>query len=106
MTGTRRDDRRDECALASICSHCTPRNTVVIPCWLAVGALFVVIGARISMVDKQVFYIIPALALGVGLLAGRLWRRGLPARLVVAGFYLFAFVAALQMWIYRIATVR
>jgi hypothetical protein len=37
---------------------------------------------------------------------GRLWRRGLPARLVVASFYLFAFAAALDMWVYRIAAVR
>jgi hypothetical protein len=82
------------------------RIRLLLGCWLAVAGLFVVIGARISMVDKQVFYIIPALALGVGLVAGRLWQRGLPARLVVAGLYLFVFVAALQMWIYRIATVR
>jgi hypothetical protein len=79
---------------------------ILLGCWLAVAALFLVAGSRISMVDKHLFYIIPALALGVGLLIGRLWRRGLPARLVVASFYLFAFVAALDMWIYRIATVR
>jgi len=65
-----------------------------------------VVGSRISMVDKQVFYIIPALALGVGLLAGRLWRRGLPARVVVASVYLFSLAAALNLWIYRIASVQ
>jgi hypothetical protein len=82
------------------------RIRILLGCWLAVAALFVVIGSRISMVDKQVFYIIPALALGVGLAAGRLWRRGLPARVVVASVYLFSFAAALSLWIYRIASVR
>ncbi|MFL5801208.1 MAG: hypothetical protein ACJ8CR_05640 [Roseiflexaceae bacterium] len=82
------------------------RIRALLGCWLAVATLFVLVGSRISMVDKHVFYIIPALALGVGLLAGRLWRRGLPARVVVASIYLFSFAAALNLWIYRIASVR
>jgi hypothetical protein len=79
---------------------------VVFACWLAVAVAFLVVGSRISMVDKHIFYLIPALALGVGLMMGRLWRRGFGARLVVASLYLFAFVAALDMWLYRIAAVR
>ena len=82
------------------------RMRAVFACWLAVAVAFLVVGSRISMVDKHVFYLIPALALGVGWTMGRLWRRGLGARLVVASFYLFAFVAALDMWLYRIAAVR
>jgi hypothetical protein len=82
------------------------RIRALLGCWLAVAALFLVVGSRISMVDKHVFYIIPALALGVGLLVGRLWRRGLPARIVVASIYLFSFAAALNLWIYRIVSVR
>lgn len=82
------------------------RSRALLACWLAVAALFLVAGNRISMVDKHLFYIIPALALGVGLLMGRLWRRGAAARLVVACFYAFALVAALDMWVYRILTVR
>ena len=35
-----------------------------------------------------------------------LWQRGLPARLVVASVYLFTFVAALDLWIFRIMTTR
>ena len=82
------------------------RARAVFACWLAVAVAFLVVGSRISMVDKHVFYLIPALALGVGLVMGRLWRRGIGARLVVAGFYLFALVAAVDMWLYRIAAVR
>jgi hypothetical protein len=82
------------------------RMRVVFACWLAVALAFLVVGSRISMVDKHIFYLLPALALGVGLTMGRLWRRGLGARLIVASLYLFAFVAALDMWFYRIAAVR
>jgi hypothetical protein len=82
------------------------RMRVVFACWLAVALAFLVVGSRISMVDKHVFYLLPALALGVGLTMGRLWRRGPSARLIVAGLYLFALVAALDMWFYRIAAVR
>jgi hypothetical protein len=82
------------------------RARVALACWLAVALLFLVVGSRISMVDKHVFFAIPALALGVGLLAGRLWRRGMPGRFVVFSVYLFTFVAALNIWIYRIAAVR
>jgi hypothetical protein len=82
------------------------RMRVVFACWLVVAVAFLVVGSRISMVDKHVFYLIPALALGVGLVMGRLWRRGLGARLVVASFFLFTFIAALDMWFYRIAAVR
>jgi hypothetical protein len=82
------------------------RARVALACWLAVALAFLLVGSRISMVDKHLFYFIPALALGVGRIAGRLWRRGPSARLVVASFYLFTFAAALALWIYRIGAVR
>jgi hypothetical protein len=82
------------------------RMRVVFACWLVVAVAFLVVGSRISMVDKHVFYLMPALALGVGLTMGRLWRHGPSARLLVASLYLFTFVAALDMWLYRIAAVR
>jgi hypothetical protein len=82
------------------------RMRVVLACWLVVAVAFLLVGSRISMVDKHIFYLIPALALGVGLVMGRLWRRGLGARVVVASFYLFTFAAALDLWLYRIVAVR
>ncbi|HET9221646.1 MAG TPA: hypothetical protein VFO07_04045, partial [Roseiflexaceae bacterium] len=82
------------------------RMRVVFACWLVVAVAFLVVGSRISMVDKHIFYLMPALALGVGLTMGRLWRHGLSARLLVASLYLFTLVAALDMWLYRIAAVR
>jgi hypothetical protein len=93
-------------AVASLLGVRKRRLRALLLCWIAVAAVFMVAGNRISMVDKQVFYLIPALALLVGSLLGQLWQRGLPARLVVVSIYLFAFLAALNMWIYRIAAVR
>ncbi|HEX9372889.1 MAG TPA: hypothetical protein VF897_17885 [Roseiflexaceae bacterium] len=90
-------------ALAGLKSR---RALALMLCWAAVAALFVVAGSRISMVDKQIFYLVPALALLSGQLLGKLWARSVPARLVVAGVYLFTFASALSLWVYRIMTTR
>ena len=82
------------------------RLRALLICWALVAALFTVAGSRIDMVDKQVFYLVPALALLAGRLLARLWQRGLPARLVVASVYMFTFAAALDLWIFRIMTIR
>jgi hypothetical protein len=82
------------------------RRLVVLLCWAAVAALFMIAGSRVAMVDKQVFYFVPALALLAGPLLSRLWARGLPARLVVASIYLFTLAAALDFWVFRIVTTR
>lgn len=74
--------------------------------WLLVALAFLVVGSRISMVDKHLFYTIPAIALGVGWLLGRLWNRGWAARLIIFSFYAFTFATALHLWIYRIISVR
>ncbi|NJO81513.1 MAG: hypothetical protein HC828_01280 [Blastochloris sp.] len=79
---------------------------IMFACWLAVALVFLVVGSRISMVDKHLFYLIPGLALGVGLIFGRIWRRGLWGRVATITFYTFTFLAALQVWFYRIATVQ
>jgi hypothetical protein len=74
--------------------------------WLGVALLFLVAGSRVSMVDKHVFYLIPALALGIGAVFGRLWQRGWAARVVTVALYAFTLAAALNLWMYRILTVR
>jgi hypothetical protein len=83
-----------------------PRLRAVMICWAAVAVVFTIIGSRIAMVDKQIFYLLPALALLAGRLFSWLWQRGSAARLIVASAYLFTFLAALDLWIYRIATIR
>jgi hypothetical protein len=82
------------------------RLRTVLICWALVAALFTIAGSRIDMVDKQVFYLAPALALLAGWLLAQLWRRGALARVVVASIYLFTFAAALDLWFFRIMTIR
>jgi len=93
-------------AAVSLAGIGRPRLRALLICWALVAALFTVAGSRIDMVDKQVFYLVPALALLAGRLLARLWQRGLPARLVVASVYIFTFAAALDLWFFRIMTIR
>jgi hypothetical protein len=93
-------------AIVSLGNLGRPRLRALLICWAIVAALFTVVGSRIDMVDKQIFYLAAALALLAGRLLAQLWQRGLPARLVVASVYLFTFVAALDLWIFRIMTTR
>jgi hypothetical protein len=93
-------------AAASLAGLGRTRLRAALICWALVAALFTIAGSRIDMVDKQVFYIVPALALLAGRLLARLWRRGLPARVVVASIYLFTLGAALDLWFFRIMTIR
>jgi len=74
--------------------------------WVAVTVLFTIAGSRISMVDKQVFYFMPAMMLLAAPVLNWLWERGIIGRLVVASTYLFTFAVALNLWIERIANVR
>ena len=84
-------------AAASLAGLRRTRLRTLLICWALVAALFTVAGSRIDMVDKQIFYLVPALALLAGRLLARLWQRGLPARLVVASVYIFTFAAALDL---------
>jgi hypothetical protein len=92
--------------LVSLAGLGRTRLRAVLICWALVAALFTVAGSRIDMVDKQVFYLVPALTLLAGWLLARLWQRGLPARVVVASICLLTFAAALDLWIFRIMTIR
>jgi hypothetical protein len=93
-------------AAVSLAGLGRPRLRALLICWALVAALFTVAGSRIDMVDKQIFYLVPALALLAGRLLAQLWQRGLPARLVVASVYIFTFAAALDLWFFRIVTIR
>lgn len=82
------------------------RAQVVFVAWLAVSLIFLVVGSRISMVDKHLFFAIPALAVGFGWTMGELWKRGRFGQILVWSIYAFTFFAALNVWIYRIISVR
>jgi len=93
-------------AVVSLAGLGRTRLRALVICWVLVAALFTIAGSRIDMVDKQVFYLVPALTLLAGRLLARLWQRGLPARVVVATVYMFTFASALDLWFFRIMTIR
>ncbi|MBN1483422.1 MAG: hypothetical protein JXA37_01760 [Chloroflexia bacterium] len=73
--------------------------------WFGSAFVFFIVGFRVDMVDKEIFYAMPALCLCAGLGLDWLWRRGRAGRLLLAAFYLFQLAASLQTWIYRLSTV-
>ncbi|MGB9751613.1 hypothetical protein [Roseiflexus castenholzii] len=76
---------------------------VMLAAWFSVGTLFMLVGYRVSMVDKQLFYIVPAICLCWGVYAKRFWQRGWWGRVLVITIYAFTLATALDLWIIRIA---
>ncbi|KAB8141137.1 hypothetical protein F8S13_20240 [Chloroflexia bacterium SDU3-3] len=70
--------------------------------WFGVALLFMLVGYRISMVDKQIFYSIPAMCLCAAPVADWVWRKGLWGRVLIAAIYLGTFASALALWVIRI----
>jgi len=60
------------------------------------------VGYRVSMVDKQLFYIVPAICLCWAIYAERFWRRGWWGKALVATIYTFTLATALDLWVIRI----
>jgi hypothetical protein len=78
------------------------------PLWAYMAAMFViallfmVAGYRISMVDKQIFYILPIVMLCWAVLADKFWRRGIAGQLMISVIMLFTTYSAMYLWIVRI----
>ena len=70
--------------------------------WFSVATLFMIVGYRISMVDKQLFYIVPALCICAAPVADWLWQKGLWGRALVIAVYAGTFGSALALWVLRI----
>ena len=70
--------------------------------WYIVALIFLLAGYKISMVDKQLFYIIPLLMLSWAMIADGFWKRGPNGRIIVSTTVLFTLWSALQLWIIRI----
>lgn len=70
--------------------------------WFVVALVFMMAGYRISMVDKQIFYILPIVLICWAVIADRFWRRGWSGRLMVTMMVLYTLVSALYLWVVRI----
>lgn len=76
---------------------------VLLAAWYTVGLVFMFVGYRISMVDKQLFFILPAMCVCWAVYAERYWLRGRWGRWFVLTIYAFTLASALGLWVFRIA---
>ena len=74
----------------------------ILASWYTIAVLFLIAGARMSMVDKQLFYVFPAMCLCWAIYAERLWQRSWWAKAMVSAIYVFTLFAAMDLWIIRI----
>ncbi len=79
-----------------------PLLWLVMSAWGAVALLFLLAGYRISMVDKQLFYLIPVICLAWAIMADWLWQRW-PGRLFVLATLALSLGSALWLWVMRIS---
>lgn len=79
-----------------------PLLWVMLAAWFSVGTLFMLVGYRVSMVDKQLFYIVPAICICWGVYAERFWQRGWWGKILVVTIYAFTLATALDLWVIRI----
>lgn len=75
---------------------------IALAAWYTVGVLFMIAGYRVSMVDKQLFYIVPVICLCWAIYADRYWRRGRWAQIMILAIYAFTLATALDLWVIRI----
>jgi hypothetical protein len=70
--------------------------------WFVIAVLFMFVGTRISMVDKQIMYILPIVFICNAVIFDRLWRRGVSGQVLSISIFLFTLWSALQLWVTRI----
>jgi hypothetical protein len=81
-----------------------PLTWVLFSTWLTVAVLFMFAGYRISMVDKQIFYMLPVMCISWAVYADRFWQRGRWGRWLVVVVLLYSLATAIDQWILRIVT--
>ncbi len=80
-----------------------PLIWIVFATWLSVALLFMLAGYRISMVDKQIFYMLPMMSVCWAVYADRIWQRGRWGQAFVVAILALTLVTALNQWVMRIA---
>lgn len=74
--------------------------------WATVATLFLILGNRVPMVDKHIFYIAPALVICTAAVLDRLLSYNRLYLLAIGGIYLVTFLSALELWIWRLQEVQ
>lgn len=81
-----------------------PMVWLIFAAWFVVAVLFMFAGYRISMVDKQLFYLLPVMCVCWAVYAERYWMRGVAGRVFVTSVFVLSLVSAIALWLQRIAT--
>ena len=81
-----------------------PLAWVIFAAWGTLALLFTFAGYRISMVDKQLFYLLPMICVCWAVYADRIWTRWAWGRWAVGAVLLYTLYAAVDQWILRIVT--
>jgi hypothetical protein len=81
-----------------------PVPWTVFAAWGTVALLFMLAGYRISMVDKQLFYLLPVLCVCWAVYAERIWERWAWGRWLILALLAYSLYAAVDQWILRIVT--
>jgi hypothetical protein len=77
--------------------------------WFGVFALFVALGTRVDMVDKEVWFVLPAVAICAGVACDALlrWWRGRVVERALVALYLAQLTwGGVTLWLVRIISVR
>jgi hypothetical protein len=73
--------------------------------WYGTAFVFLLAGFYVDMVDKELWFAMPALALCGAIALEWLWRRWPAGRALTVVTYLFLAAASLQTWVFRLSTV-
>jgi hypothetical protein len=74
--------------------------------WFGTALLFFVIGFRVDLVDKEIWFAMPAVALCAAVALEGFWQKGTAGRLLALVTSIYLAAAALISWFGRLATVR
>lgn len=75
---------------------------VFMSAWFVVAIVFMLVGTRISMVDKQIIYILPVVAICTAYMVDQFWRRGVSGKIFTIIILIYTLFSALQLWVFRI----
>jgi hypothetical protein len=81
-----------------------PLLWMLMAAWFTVSLLFMLVGYRISMVDKQLFYILPIMCICWAVCAEWIWRRGWWGQALILAVLGYSLYTALDQWVFRIVT--
>jgi hypothetical protein len=81
-----------------------PLRRALLGAWIGTALVFFLVGYRMDMVDKEIWFVLPALALCAAVGLEWLWRRGPAGRIVAVATFLYLGAAGFFFWILRLSS--